>query len=346
MGYTTYLFGAGASAKAIPTYFNQKNDFTQKFIEYIYEFIGSNLENIITNVEYYKLIVQIREECPKHYTIDTYARKLYLSNSKINKIKLKLLKLLLSNFLEFCQMPKTNQNKFDVVDIRYDVLLSSILEKSKLNPILQDDIRFISWNYDNQLEMALLNFNDANWKIDKIMEKYQYYPRNFTKQTENLEQKIVKLNGLAGKYLLENSKKNKILNLDNEVGEVNIKNRLRIGFATLNTTEYLINFAWENKTNNISQQAIKYAKEILKNTDKLIVIGYSFPGYNHDVDLDLFKSLKYTAKILYQSRDKNSEHEISKIKALLQGNQKRDAKVEHTNYCGNFVLPYQFDQYF
>lgn len=346
MGYTTYLLGAGASANAIPTYFSKENNFTAKFIEFIFEYIGSNLDNKLVNDDTFSLIVQIREECPKHYTIDTYARKLYLSNTKINKIKLKILKLLLSNFLEYCQTPKTNQNQFDVVDYRYDVLLSTILEKSKLNPILQENIRFISWNYDNQLEKALLNFNDINWNIDKIVEKYQYYPRNLKIQNENLDQKIVKLNGLAGKYIKDKSTKNTIFNLDNEDGEVYLKNRLKIGFTTLNTTEYLINFAWECKTNEISKMAIKYSKEILKNTEKLIIIGYSFPGYNHDIDGDLFKSLKYTAKILYQSGDENSRNEIRKIKSLLQGNQKRDTKIEHTNYCDNFILPFQFDQYF
>ncbi|MBL0237436.1 MAG: hypothetical protein IPQ02_12695 [Saprospiraceae bacterium] len=260
MGYTTYLLGAGASAKAIPTYFSKKNNFTKKFIEFIYEFIGSNLENKIVNDNTFLLIVQIREECPKHYTIDTYARKLYLSNTKINKIKLRILKLLLSNFLEYWQTPKTNQNQFDVVDYRYDVLLSTILEKSELNPILQNDIRFISWNYDNQLEMALLNFNDANWNIDKIMEKYQYYPRNLKMQLDESEQKIVKLNGLAGKYIQVKSKKNIILNLDKEVGEKNIINRLQIGLSTMETTEYLINFAWEYETNEISKNAVNYAK--------------------------------------------------------------------------------------
>ena len=347
MGYTTYLLGAGASANAIPTYFSKENNFTAKFIDFIFEHFGKFRENnIVTDENIFRLIVEIREEGSRHYTIDTYARKLFLSNNQTNIVKLKILKILLSNFLEFCQIPKTNQKEIDVVDYRYDVLLSSILEKSKEHPKLENNIRFISWNYDNQLEMALLNFNDQEWSIDDIMEKYNYYPRKGILNTNDSEQTIVKLNGLAGKFYIQNKENKEITNLDREAGEINIENRLRIAFLTIDETEYLINFAWEHQTNDISQQAIKYTKEIFKNTEKLIVIGYSFPGYNHDIDMDLFSSLKYPAKILYQSGDKNSVNEIRKIKSLFKRNDREAAKIEHTDYCDNFILPHQFDQYF
>lgn len=347
MGYTTYLLGAGASANAIPTYFHKENNFTAKFIDFIYEHFGNYEENnIIINENILRFIGEIRDEGSKHYTIDTYARKLFLSNTKSDKTKLKILKILLSNFLEYWQIPKTNQSRYEVVDYRYDVLFSTILEKSEAHPKLQNDIRFISWNYDNQLEMGLLNFNDKNWNIDDIMEKYYYYPRNLIGQTDESEHLIEKLNGLAGKFYNQNNKIYELQNLDREIGKENIKNRLRIAISTIDENEYLINFAWEYQSNNISMQAIQYAKEIFKNTEKLIIIGYSFPGYNHEIDLELFDSLKYTSKILYQSGDENSSNEIRKIKSLLKGNRKRDTKIEHTNYCDNFILPFQFEQYF
>ena len=111
MGYTTYLLGAGASANAIPTYFSKENNFTAKFIDFIFEHFGKFRENnIVTDENIFRLIVEIREEGSRHYTIDTYARKLFLSNNQTNIVKLKILKILLSNFLEFCQIPKSKRN--------------------------------------------------------------------------------------------------------------------------------------------------------------------------------------------------------------------------------------------
>lgn len=56
-----------------------------------------------------------------------------------------------------------------------------------------------------------------------------------------------------------------------------------------------IKYAWEN-----DPKILEKCKTILKNTDVLIIIGYSFPAFNRKIDSELLKSLKQDAKIYYQ----------------------------------------------
>ncbi|MCC6753778.1 MAG: hypothetical protein IT266_07320 [Saprospiraceae bacterium] len=106
--------------------------------------------------------------------------------------------------------------------------------------------------------------------------------------------------------------------------------------------EFLINFAWEKEDGNkYSEIAIKKAKEILKDTNILIIIGYSFPAYNYQIDKELFNCLPNDAKIRYQTADMNSEFQENKIKLLLTEAQKKDIHINHIHSKGNFLLPHE-----
>jgi hypothetical protein len=72
------------------------------------------------------------------------------------------------------------------------------------------------------------------------------------------------------------------------------------------TSNNFFNFAWE-KT-NVALQAREYAKAILSETDILVIIGYSFPTFNDEIDKELFTALKNSKssfKIIYQDLNAN-----------------------------------------
>ena len=68
----------------------------------------------------------------------------------------------------------------------------------------------------------------------------------------------------------------------------------------------MINFAWEE--NEISQKGRKHATKIAEDTKVLIVIGYSFPVFNHSVDFNIIKSLPENSKIVIQDPAVDEEY--------------------------------------
>jgi hypothetical protein len=353
MRYTTYLLGAGASANAIPTYMrtsaNEKN-FTDQFSEFIYIYFVKHLDftfpNKSQNLELVKRILQLRDEVVVHATIDTFAKKLFLLD-KSNESD--LLKCLVSLFLKYLQSQILDYKSNSILDYRYDVLFSTILEKSEMHPKIPTNIKFISWNYDNQIENTLMNFNRDISSIDTIYTKYSIYPRRL-KETELSTEKIehIKLNGHAGYYhtcdgldCLHNK-----LDDPKEILLDHIRTMLKEFNEPGKSVKNFINFAWEFNDNAFNKKGINKASEIFKNTETLIIIGYSFPSYNYAVDKLLFSQLPLGCQILIQSKDSNSDYCKNKIKPLLSPGLLTDIVIEHTTYCDNFITPMQVGQYF
>lgn len=100
---------------------------------------------MISDIE--KLMYDIKE----HATIDTLARKLYLTTQLNQFYKLKSL---LSAFFVWAQLSYKP-------DSRYDTFLANILEEESLS--IPKDISVISWNYDSQIETAYRSYN-PQWK--------------------------------------------------------------------------------------------------------------------------------------------------------------------------------------
>ena len=101
----------------------------------------------------------------------------------------------------------------------------------------------------------------------------------------------------------------------------------------LNLSDH-INYAWES--NSFSNKTREEAKKIFVETDILIIIGYSFPNFNKEIDKMLFDNLrKKSVKIYYQ--DPNANQTI--IEELVG--------IENPIICqkeklDTFILPYEF----
>jgi len=301
----TYLLGAGASYGALPVV-NTMNDRILVFLKELYRLsqydkdAGSGLSHILAAFN------EVFENVRKHTSIDTYAKKLYFKDDLNN---LAILKALMTAYFEYEQTPynkyridsglittlKNNNAVGDDInhdlrishlDKRYDAFLATVLAKERKKFLIPHHINIISWNYDSQIELAFSGFSDE--PLDHCREDLNVYP--FSSWTADLSSRpnhIIKLNGTAGLHY----RGGHILSLSERTG-----NRL---FDYLNflkkdskfdniLNRSMISFAWEE--NEIKQKALKTAKTIIKNTDDLVVIGYSFPYFNRDIDDQLFDS--------------------------------------------------------
>lgn len=333
----TYFLGAGASYNAIPIVGELDRAFKTLHglsLNVSSEIKKLKLHNQLSNFQAH---MNTGATASKVFgTIDTYAKHLWLTNES----DLKALKESLSFFFTVWQeIDKThfNHNKirekhFEDIDHRYLGLLSNYLEKKDQTIILNKDVKFISWNYDSQLERALSLFAAVN-DTEQAIEKFSVYPYNYK---HNTSPNIVHLNGIAGLYAEQNLGETKTY-FDKVKKEKNILNVFKESLFTINSDKVsngkYFTFAWEDDV--ISKGAIESAEKILNETEILVVIGYSFPTFNDQIDKRLMNILSKSDKykmVYYQDPNASKELLISRFGIP----EKKITIIKDTN---QFILP-------
>jgi hypothetical protein len=319
----TYLFGAGASANALPVVkiFNER---LEKFQEYLKvnkrKFSSSDLETFMDDL---KIIL---EESKKHSTIDTVAKKFFHLYSS-HKEDLQKLKRVLTVYLVYEQVTeKIYQNpsfkeelsefyrtKKGKVDSRYDAFIASILRPRENEFLFPDNVNILTWNYDCQFELAFKEFCNENMcNIQSRLNVFPFltsisHPDHWNK-LNNQQFKILHLNGQGHSYLKKDEKY--ISTLDStKVTESHIEDALKCDHNN-------ITFSWERFSNNSIQygemkEVIDAADKITTNTKILVIVGYSFPFFNRDIDKKLL--FKKTFEKIYV-QDTNAENLIDVVK--------------------------------
>lgn len=263
----TYLFGAGASCNKLPMVSNmpqRMSDLISELDERIYKNYKSKsqaakLLQIKESVEKFKNhLWSLKDTALVHSSIDTYFKKLWLTNN-LNTYYTHKNTYIYYLFIEelFSGLP----------DMRYDTFISSLLEKKDDKIKLIKPINFMTWNYDMQFEKAML----------------QYISHNQT-EIENLFN-IIKLNGSLTKgdfftlnqnYHMPGVKKDFIF-------EKIFKDYTSFNYTkTKPNFDSNLQFSWEKENANISSH------HQLSLTERLVIIGYSFPFFNRNVDRNLF----------------------------------------------------------
>ena len=306
MSKVVYLLGAGAS------FGTRENGIGSPIITGlpIVSEIGGELENItnllnslsLNNIELEKskqrLIRDFQElkvACSNNATIDTYAKKLWLQDKKKEFAKVELLLTVFFILEQIIHNP----------DKRYDTFYANVLQREleccdKL--ILPDDIRILSWNYDNQLEMVYREYLEKNYS--EIRDYLGIYDTKGDGQKE-LQQNhcsIIKLNGTANFFAEEDwlqsfdAKKidetvlKKILNKYSECVLVErCEGRLRL------------NFAWEDRYSE--HMLNNMIPKLVQDAITLVVIGYSFPYFNRKIDRAIFEKMPNLKFIYIQDKD-------------------------------------------
>ncbi|MDO9155127.1 MAG: hypothetical protein Q7U47_15695 [Paludibacter sp.] len=340
----TFLLGAGASYQSCPIWGEQGEKMIELAIKYLdstkqdFENIPKNLtekESILWDIGFFGL------KAKKFGTIDTYARKLFLNESHTELSKLKVAVSIfftlwhLTDDIELKSRNTKNDNeKFEEIDKRYISLLAAITKKDRNSEItIKENVRFVTWNYDLQLESAFAEFNhNASW--DSISRNLKF--RCEIGDTSNLQ--VCHLNGYHGFYYTEK----------NEIEFLTVPNSKNIN-KILESLDYIassqrrkqldisnhINYAWES--NELAEKTRNEAKRIFSETDIIVIIGYSFPNFNKEIDKMLFDCLKGRKTTIYYQDPNASETFI----AQLVNTQETEIICDRIRK-DTFYLPYEF----
>lgn len=228
------------------------------------------------------------------------------------------------------------------IDKRYDAFIASLLKPVEDNFEFPNEVGIITWNYDCQFELAFQQF--CNDKIYDLQKKLNVYPL-LTPITEpshwnrinKPEFKILHLNGKAHTF---NKKDNKYFSfLDN-------KEKLDIVLeAAINSTDYNnLTFSWERNSNNSIQHKevvdiINSAESMVGRSQILVIIGYSFPFFNREVDKKLFREKSFE-KIYIQDLDAENIKELF-VNVIQPGIHPNLVKTQAN--INQFLLPPELD---
>ncbi len=276
MADTLFLLGAGASCKVLPLAAN--------FAERLSEF-GESLqrrsqdpdnrsgEMPIAHSALQEALEWLGGEGAHHASIDTFAKKLYFrhDHKSLNKLKAAL-----SSYLVI-------EQGLNNVDMRYDSFLATLLQiDENERVVLPKNLRIMTWNYDTQLEQAFYGFCDNK---EHVLEQI----------THNSNQ-IFRVNGCCGTFPSGHYKcfwSQTRPNTPRQVWEAGLNYFLDHVKSNYSPTSD-IRFAWEDKTYDRVTKAMATMQEF----DDLVVVGYSFPYFNRNIDSFIFSHF-YRIKRIY-----------------------------------------------
>lgn len=333
MAKVTYYIGAGASAgkrvktngqiieglpcvKEIP---RRLNNLAGDFRLDVNNFGGadrSEMERLVATIE------ALHKASIRHSTIDTYAKKLFLRGEK-NTFELT------EDYLAFYFIVEQILLK---PDSRYDTFLANILD-NKLN--IPDNINIISWNYDSQFEIAYREYSQD--KQLPIASKMAW--------SQNDKPKILKVNGTAA---FENLRDIPTLRANyprlspssfgrgEDYIDVNRMRYILDLFKKLQKGEIgktQLSFAFDGECNELLYNTVD---EIVGATDVLVVIGYTFPFFNREIDRRLMSRLNNDRTKIY-IQDIYPERIKQSIRAVLPDF--RESNFVLLNDVEQFFLP-------
>ena len=253
----------------------------------------------------------------EHATIDTYARKLYLTNRNSD---LERLKSLLCAFFLWEQLEHRP-------DGRYDTFLANVLDNKTLN--IPEEISIISWNYDSQIELAFSSYNkNAGLAV---------FEKNIVGRWPSLTKtgRVFKVNGSA--TYADGEIVSLIKNYDKTSEAIQIIQFYSNSMADTADMGFQfkthLSFSWEEAPNN--ENMMQSLNETTKDTELLVVIGYSFPFFNRETDRGIFKGMPNLKKVYVQ--DVNPDAVIQSLRAVLPAERKID--IVPVKNCEQFFLP-------
>lgn len=350
MAKITYLLGAGASANCLPTYSN----FKRRFDLFIREF---SIQKNITYENVQKEIISIGnkliDELDFHNTPDTIAKK-YFHQGRIDNIN--DLKKVITLFFIYEQ---TQKNYFELegstpiqvksqFDKRYDSFLASILQPLKGKLQIFDQFKILTWNYDIQFEIAFSNY--SNKKFAEIQETIQSVPLingEDTKQIDTRKFTIIHLNGIAA---ISNKTENLLVNNFFYKNSYPFEDLIKYYIDMTTDKKEIINsnfsFAWENyESGNLAKNksVLKDATLIALEAEILVIIGYSFPIFNRDIDKMLLSEMKNLEKVYVQTDQYDKIGNILQNDLLLSKGFRMGRNILNVGYVDQFFIPPEWD---
>jgi hypothetical protein len=223
------------------------------------------------------------------------------------------------------------------IDKRYISLASAFLQSTDSRIHIPENISFLTWNYDLQLELALETFlSHSNTQFSKTLEAFRSEPGV---ETSNSIPSILHLNGCASMIKFA---KDEMINLFDCIRSDKFRDTIstllpiyiRAIEADPANTE-LFSFAWEET--DVAVRVKSRLIELAQQTEILVIIGYSFPAFNRKTDRLFFQHIpKMTLKkIYYQTLKPDADALASTFNLPVQ----RILPVDNTD---QFFLPFEF----
>jgi len=331
----TYLFGAGASCGALPILKNMP-DAMQKQIDFLNHKVGDFGNSKVELIEtpqtteeklYISDLTWLLKHSSSHASVDTFAKKLYLTGKRTELFKLKNC---LSAFLLIEQLRNP-------VDPRYDTFFASLLT-SKFD--LPKELSIISWNYDMQFEMAYQQYSgdDNIYSTQTTLGIYSKFSDNW-RASERFG--IYKLNGSSIAYHADHSDRTVIYSqLKDKFVTIDRLNEVFKSYSLLieSPTKYNLglSFAWEEEYTNFGRKTIlETTLERTKETEILVIIGYSIPFFNRQIDRAIIGNMEKLQKVYFQSKEADGLKE--RFSSLREGVNSENLISKFD--CDQFYLP-------
>jgi len=271
-----YLLGAGASCQVVPLA-SEFKDCLPKFAATLRDagprgaqlrsddpIWGANRKNLLDAINW------LADESLHHFSVDTFAKKLFFRGAHKD---LQKLKAALSAYLVIEQSMKH-------VDQRYDAFFASVLKSDSVQRIsLPEHLCILTWNYDTQLEKAYYGFCED---ISKV----------FTDVTFN--DHIYRINGHCGTSQpghLGDPFRAALHTINKPAWEEGIKL-----YNESLSSESEISFAWEDRTNTLLKNK---GLTRLTGISDIVIIGYSFPYFNREIDRLIFEQIDPDLRRVY-----------------------------------------------
>ena len=289
-GHLGYYIGAGASANALPVVKDTPASMRElaKSVEEEVKKRGDDLDSD-TRKRGKSLVEELwslSEQAGKSASLDTLARKYHLSAASGDpngRQKLEKLKKTLSEYLLLEQSRQP-------VDARYGDFFAYMADwddhQGRL--AMPTDVRVISWNYDMQFEKGYSEFLPQGEKPN-AMDALQVFPGVSEKYYCRTLFSIFKLNGTASMEVSRSDVLTTAYDLFVDGDFVETLKRVIGSDREVDARERLspyLKFAWEDDDRR------RQVLDLIVPVKMLVVIGYSFPLFNRDVDRDVLKNLR------------------------------------------------------
>ena len=330
----TYLLGAGASANAHPIIRNEKN--TNLFSTALKETANKLVEEKDVEQKYIEVVSNIVKDLrwlanktEEFSTPDTFAKFLYLTNQN----ELTKLKQALVFYFSYEQLILKK------IDKRYLIFLTTILQNRYIFP---ENIKILNWNYDFQMQLASEKFKEESLHRGNKVTVHspptlRYFPQLGYERGEvdSKQTKMMHLNGIAGLFEIDGQNYTQSI-FTTEI--IKSFNDLLKFFYTPHEKEFYTTFAWEknNSPALINRYKTKFLNLLLEEIDILVVIGYSFPFFNREIDKIIMQKVKESGtfkEIYFQDPYRDGQFLRSQFDLPDK------IEIEHVQNCDQFFIP-------
>lgn len=270
----------------------------------------------------------LKECCHNYPTIDTYAKQLFIVDGEAGEKYLRL-KYALSLLFTLLQSVNTR-------DLRYDAFIAALVDKMGC---LSKDVSILSWNYDSQIELAYSGFMpETDKRIEIIWDKLNVLSKTITSKTfgNNDVKNTFSLTKLNGSALLFDTQSSKIwdFQFDPFVKQCSLDTFTHMFGGAVSNARTTLSYAWED---DFSASFNNRIDQIAPHASALVVIGYSFPYVNRDVDRFILNRMGHLSTIYVQDKDPDSV--IQNLNTVLDRQVLSSIRIEPVYQLGQFLIP-------